>query len=178
MVHAVHPAGAAARTMALGRGLRHLRMALWDAGGFRPLRRATRCAASGLRDLGNALPVGKRRRRGILCQSKAQLCSHTGCMARSWAAAMAQKARRHPQTYRWQVAPQKKNRVKLLSFYKNRVQGSTDGGGAVTVMGVPVTGWKNETLWDQRHMGNSSGSDQYFRSPANGIPRPENCARI
>ena len=53
-----------------------------------------------------------------------------------------------------------------------------DGGGAVTVMGVPVTGWKNETLWDQRHMGNSSGSDQYFRSPANGIPRPENCARI
>ena len=40
MVHAVHPVGAAARTMALGRGLRHLRMALWDAGGFRPLRRA------------------------------------------------------------------------------------------------------------------------------------------
>ena len=74
--------------------------------------------------------------------------------------------------------PTEKNRVKLLSFYKNRVQGSTDGGGAVTVMGVPVTGWKNETLWDQRHMGNSSGSDQYFRSPANGIPRPENCARI
>ena len=74
--------------------------------------------------------------------------------------------------------PTEKNRVKLLSFYKNRVQGSTDGGGAVTVMGVPVTGWKNEMLWDQRHMGNSSGSDQYFRSPANGIPRPENCARI
>ena len=74
--------------------------------------------------------------------------------------------------------PHRKNRVKLLFFYKNRVQGSTDGGGAVTVMGVPVTGWKNETLWDQRHMGNSSGSDQYFRSPANGIPRPENCARI
>ena len=28
-------------------------------------------------------------------------------------AAMAQKARRHPQTHRWQVATQKKNRVKL-----------------------------------------------------------------
>ena len=53
-----------------------------------------------------------------------------------------------------------------------------DGGGAVTVMGAPVTGWKKDTLWDQRHMGNSSGSDQYFRSPANGILRPENCARI
>ena len=67
---------------------------------FRAVRGATRGAASGLRDLGNAPPVGKRCRRGILCQSKAQLCSHTGCMARSWAAAMAQKARRHPQTYR------------------------------------------------------------------------------
>ena len=69
--------GAAARAMAFGRGLRHLRMALWDAGvfravrgagvslaaasgyfarcdgrerEFRPLRRATRGAASGLRD--------------------------------------------------------------------------------------------------------------------------------
>ena len=40
MVHAVHPAGAAARTMALGRGLRHLRMALWDAWGFRAVRGA------------------------------------------------------------------------------------------------------------------------------------------
>ena len=39
MAHAVHPVGAAARTMAIGQGLRHLRMALWDAGGFRPLRR-------------------------------------------------------------------------------------------------------------------------------------------
>ena len=68
---------------------------------FRPLRRATKGSAFGNRDLGNAPPVGKRCRRGILCQSKAQLCSHTGCMARSWAAAMAQKARRHPQTHRW-----------------------------------------------------------------------------
>ena len=68
---------------------------------FRPLRRTTGGAASGLRDLGNAPPVGKRCRRGILCQSKAQVRRHTGCMARSWAAAMAQKARRHPQSHRW-----------------------------------------------------------------------------
>ena len=50
---------------------------------FRALRGATRGAAFGNRDLGNAPPVGKRCRRGILCQSKAQLCRHTGCMARS-----------------------------------------------------------------------------------------------
>ena len=68
---------------------------------FRALRGATRGAAFGNRDLGNAPPVGKRCRRGILCQSKAQLRRHTGCMARSWAAAMAQKVRRHPQTHRW-----------------------------------------------------------------------------
>ena len=47
----VRPAeGAAIGCMAVGRGLRHLRMALWDAWVFRPLRRATRGAASGLRD--------------------------------------------------------------------------------------------------------------------------------
>ena len=40
MVHAVHPAGAAARTMAVGRGFRHLRMAVWDAGVFRAVRGA------------------------------------------------------------------------------------------------------------------------------------------
>ena len=75
---------------------------------FRPLRRATGGAAPWTRDLGNAPPVGKRCRQGILRQSKVQLCSHTGCMARSCTAAMAQKARRHPQTHRWQVATQKK----------------------------------------------------------------------
>ena len=68
---------------------------------FRPLRRATKGSAFGNRDLGNAPPVGKRCRRGILCQSKAQLRRHTGCMARSWTAVMAQKDRRHPQTHRW-----------------------------------------------------------------------------
>ena len=36
MVYAVHPARVAARTMALGRGLRHLRMALWDDWGVSP----------------------------------------------------------------------------------------------------------------------------------------------
>ena len=87
----------------------HTGAALWTMGcfagcgqrEFRALRGATRGAAFGNRDLGNAPPVGKRCRRGILCQSKAQLCRHTGCMARSWAAAMAQKARRRPQTHRW-----------------------------------------------------------------------------
>ena len=68
---------------------------------FRTLRVfATKGSAFGNRDLGNAPPVGKRCRRGILCQSKAQFRRHTGCMARSWAAAMAQKARRHPKTHR------------------------------------------------------------------------------
>ena len=55
MAHAVHPAGAAARTMAVGRGLRHLRMALGMMGNFtrcggrvfRPLRRATGAFAPG-----------------------------------------------------------------------------------------------------------------------------------
>ncbi|MGO5114777.1 hypothetical protein ACTQ33_07060 [Candidatus Avoscillospira sp. LCP25S3_F1] len=31
MDHAVHPVGVAAWSMAVGRGLRHLRMALWNA---------------------------------------------------------------------------------------------------------------------------------------------------
>ena len=130
-------------TAALGltpRGLRHLRMALWDdwgfrplrragfravrgagvslaaaSGEFRPLRRATRGSASGLRDLGCPPPVGKSGRRGIFRQSKVWVRSHTGCMARNRTAAMAEKARRAPQTHgRW-VALTRKNRVK--SFY-------------------------------------------------------------
>ena len=116
MVHAVHPAGAAARTMAIGRGLRHLRMALWDAGGvspaaaggcfapcaarvFRPLRRATKGSASGLRDLGCSLPVGKSGRREIFRQDKVRVRSHTVCMARNRSAVLAEKIRRAPQTH-------------------------------------------------------------------------------
>ena len=110
MVHAVHPAGAAARTMAVGRGFRHLRMAVWDVGVFRAVRGAgiSLAAASdrGRCPLETAIWATRRRlARGVgeeFCvQSKAQLRRHTGCMARSWAAAMAQKARRHPQTHRW-----------------------------------------------------------------------------
>ena len=60
--------------------------------------------------------VGKRGRRGIFRQAKVRLCSHTGCMARSHTAGMAEKARRAPQTHgRW-VALTRKNRVKLLFF--------------------------------------------------------------
>ena len=50
MVSTVHPTGAAAETMANGRGLRHLRMALGTIEGFRALRGATKGSAFGNRD--------------------------------------------------------------------------------------------------------------------------------
>ena len=79
-------------------------------GGVRPLRRATRGAASGLRDLGCPPPVGKSGRRGIFRQSKVRVRSHTGCMARNRTAAMAEKARRAPQTHgRWVALTRKKS---------------------------------------------------------------------
>ena len=71
---------------------------------FRPLRRATGGAASGLRDLGCPPPVGKSGRRGILRQGKVWFRRHSGCMARSRTAAMAEKARRAPQTHGWWAA--------------------------------------------------------------------------
>ena len=97
-------------------GLRHLRMALWDAGGvspaaaggcfapcaarvFRPLRRATKGSASGLRDLGCSLPVGKSGRREIFRQDKVRVRSHTVCMARNRSAVLAEKIRRAPQAH-------------------------------------------------------------------------------
>ena len=102
----------------------------WNARVFRPLRRAgISCRArrgSFARCDGRpkALPlettilgcppsVGKSGRRGILRQAKVWLRRHTGCMARSHTAGMAEKARRAPQTHgRW-AAPQEKNRAKL-----------------------------------------------------------------
>ena len=85
-------------------------------GVFRPLRRATRGAASGLRDLGCPPPVGKSGRRGIFRQSKVRVRSHTGCMARNRTAAMAEKARRAPQTHgRW-VALTRKKSSKFFPF--------------------------------------------------------------
>ena len=83
---------------------------------FRPVRGATRGAASGNRDLGCPPFVGKSGRRGILRQAKVWLCSHTGCMARSHTAGMAEKARRAPQTHgRW-VALTRKKSSKTFEF--------------------------------------------------------------
>ena len=67
--------------------------------------------------LGCTPPVGKSGRRGIFRQSKVWVRSHTGCMARNRTAAMAEKARRAPQTHGWRVALSEKNRVKLLTFF-------------------------------------------------------------
>ena len=82
---------------------------------FRPLRRATGGAASGLRDLGCPPPVGKSGRRGILRQGKVWFRSHTGCMARSRTAAMAEKARRAPQTHGWWAGLAASRRVIISS---------------------------------------------------------------
>ena len=84
---------------------------------FRPLRRATSGAASGLRDLGCPPPVGKSGRRGILRQGKVWFRSHTGCMARSRTAAMAEKARRAPQTHGWWAALIRKKSSKTFIFF-------------------------------------------------------------
>ena len=52
--------------------------------------------------LGCPPSVGKSGRRGIFRQGKVWVRSHTGCMARNRTAAMAEKARRAPQTHgRW-----------------------------------------------------------------------------
>ena len=76
MVPAVHPAGAAAETMANGRGLRHLRMALGTIGGFRAVRGANKGSAFGNRDLGCSPSVGKSGRREIFRQDKMRVRSH------------------------------------------------------------------------------------------------------
>ena len=106
------------------RGLRHLRMALWTIGDFapcaarefRPLRRATKGSAFGNRDLGNAPPVGKRCRRGILCQSKASFAA----ILDVWQEAGPQLWRKRPGDTRRHTGgklPYRKNRVKLLSLF-------------------------------------------------------------
>ena len=107
-------------------GLRHLRMALLDARDVSPAAAGGYFALCEARP--NALPletailrcpplVGKSGRRGIFRQSKVWVRSHTGCMARNRTAAMAEKARRAPQTHGWRVALSEKNRVKLLTFF-------------------------------------------------------------
>ena len=128
------------------RRLRHLRMAPWTIGDFAPcaarvfrwLRPAgispvatggsfAPCAGrpgalpQDSAILGCPPPVGKSDRRGIFRQSKVWVRSHTGCMARNRTAAMAEKARRAPQTHGWRVALSEKNRVKLLSFVLNKM---------------------------------------------------------
>ena len=117
MVYAVHPARVAARTMALGRGLRHLRMALWDAGGVSPAATGDRGVAPGPRDLGCTPLVGKSGRRGILRQAKVWLRRHTGCMTRRHTAGMAEKARRAPQTHGWWAALTRKKSSKTFYFW-------------------------------------------------------------
>ena len=87
-----------------------------DAWGFRPLRRATKGSAFGNRDLGCPPPVGKSGRRGILRQGKVWLRRHTGCMARSRTAAMAEKARRAPQTHGWWAALTRKKSSKTFNL--------------------------------------------------------------
>ena len=123
MVYAVHPARVAARTMALGRGLRHLRMALWDAGGVSPAATGDRGVAPGPRDLGCTPLVGKSGRRGILRQAKVWLRRHTGCMTRRHTAGMAEKARRAPQTHGWWAALTRKKSSK--TFYFRTIGGFT-----------------------------------------------------
>ncbi len=79
---------------------------------FRPVRGATRGSASGLRDLGNAPPVGNRCRRGILCQSKAQLLA----ILDVWQEAGPRLWRKRPGDTRRHTGgklPHRKNRVKL-----------------------------------------------------------------
>ena len=76
-------------------------------------------------DLGCPPPVGKRGRRGILRQGKVWVRRHTGCMARSRTAAMAEKARRAPQTYGWWTALTRKKSSKtfiVLDCYFDLVQ--------------------------------------------------------
>ena len=89
----------------------------WNAGVFRPLRRAgiSRRARRGsfARCDGRPKALPLETARGILRQAKVWLRRHTGCMARSHTAGTAEKARRAPQTHgRW-AAPQEKNRAKL-----------------------------------------------------------------
>ena len=92
---------------------------------FRPLRRAgispaaagDRGSAPGPRDLGCPPPVGKSGRRGILRQGKVWFRSHTGCMARSRTAAMAEKARRAPQTHGWWAVLIRKKSSKTFIFF-------------------------------------------------------------
>ena len=115
------PTGAAAGTMAFGRGVAPVATGAWDDRAFRPLRRATGALPLDPAILGCPPFVGKSGRRGILRQAKVWLCSHTGCMARSHTAGMAEKARRAPADTRTVGGPhKKKNRVKLLTFLWRR----------------------------------------------------------
>ena len=90
---------------------------------FRAVRGATGGAAPWTPAILGCPPfVGKSGRRGILRQAKVWLCSHTGCMARSHTAGMAEKARRAPQTHgRWAALTRKKSSktfYQLLFFSK------------------------------------------------------------
>ena len=120
-----HPVRGGNGGLRLCRGLRHLRMALWDDGGFRAVRGAgISPAATGDQRLCLWSPRFRQRAAGWQEVSARNFASEQG-------AAMAQKARRHPQTHRWQVATQKKT-SKTLIF------GCIRGHGAQHIGGVAV----------------------------------------
>ena len=93
---------------------------------FRPVRGATRGAAFGNRDLDSTPSVGKSARRGIFRQGKVWIRSHTVCMARSRTAAMAEKARREPQTYGRGEVPTRKKSSKTFIVFIYDTGGGTD----------------------------------------------------
>ena len=132
---------------------------------FRALRGATGALPLDPAILGCPPPVGKSGRRGIFRQSKVWVRSHTGCMARNHTAAMAEKARRAPQTHGWRAAPSEKKSSKTFIFVLLRP--FRDGNCCFTTLSIfrscrrrtcwlrrepaparrPWTGWPDGTAW-------------------------------
>ena len=123
---------------------------------FRPLRRATQGSASGLRDLGCSLPVGKSGRREIFRQDKVRVRSHTVCMARNRSAVLAENIRRAPQTHgRWTALIRKKSsktfifgicKLSPLSYWGISLESTSvkySGSSQRTVTGSSVRGCRN-----------------------------------
>ena len=125
MVHAVHPAGAAARTMAIGRGLRHLRMALWDAGGVSPAAAGGNFAGCGQRpkalSLDSAIWAARRPLARVVGE---EFCVRPRCgfagILDVWQEVTPQAWRKRPGEHRRHTGggqpSQEKNQVKLFNF--------------------------------------------------------------
>ena len=105
---------------------------------FRPLRRATRVAASGLRDLGCSPPVGKSGRRGILRQGKVWLLA----ILDVWQEAAPPPWRKRPGEHRRHTGggqpSQEKNRVKLFNVWVCRREQVRTGCPAPRSCGPPA----------------------------------------